>query len=483
MKRKSQKAFESNIKAEMDSGKPQKQALAIAYSVKRRSKKASGGMVKSGSKDMDMAHGGLAKEELHYEKDHKAEHSPSMLAEGGDISASNEKRPMPENEYNDSAMAKRNSSKKELKDSDWTDQPELKQTRRGSRTERIKHPSMVPSNAFSARLYDQEGNLEESMPPSSDKDQPDKWMDEEGANRQGPAISDMEDEHSTHKKPYKQAASHDMESKQRSEAKEIDRFAKGGQVEESDYHGNIQSADEELDHTRDHDIERRERLDELDMQSELDPSEDEGSSMAHSENEERPDRHGDDVSDMEIPHNKYQRSAYAEGGSIEHEMMEQPEEEADLMHASSIAAAIMSKRRMAREDGMSGSDDMNEAENYVYGGVVHKDKDGQVYAKGGMAGDKHGKINSHGSWDTHEDVDQADLSRNADEDANEEDQMSFQSLKKENYSESEGLNQLDSPEDSNLHGDDEESEAENDHDESMVDKIRRKMRMKSPMVR
>lgn len=34
----SQRAFVSNIKTEIKSGKPQKQAVAIAYSVKRKSK-------------------------------------------------------------------------------------------------------------------------------------------------------------------------------------------------------------------------------------------------------------------------------------------------------------------------------------------------------------------------------------------------------------------------------------------------------------
>lgn len=47
MKSKSKKAFEHNIKAEMDAGKPQKQALAIAYNVKRHAAKK-------------MAHGGIA---------------------------------------------------------------------------------------------------------------------------------------------------------------------------------------------------------------------------------------------------------------------------------------------------------------------------------------------------------------------------------------------------------------------------------------
>lgn len=39
-------AFKSNLKAEMAAGKPQKQALAIAYSVKRRAKKHGGGIPK-----------------------------------------------------------------------------------------------------------------------------------------------------------------------------------------------------------------------------------------------------------------------------------------------------------------------------------------------------------------------------------------------------------------------------------------------------
>ena len=39
IKSKSKKAFCSNVKAEMNAGKPQKQALAIAYSIKRKSKR------------------------------------------------------------------------------------------------------------------------------------------------------------------------------------------------------------------------------------------------------------------------------------------------------------------------------------------------------------------------------------------------------------------------------------------------------------
>jgi len=43
IKSKSAEAFKKNIKAEIKAGKPQKQAVAIAYSVKRSAKKAKGG--------------------------------------------------------------------------------------------------------------------------------------------------------------------------------------------------------------------------------------------------------------------------------------------------------------------------------------------------------------------------------------------------------------------------------------------------------
>jgi hypothetical protein len=45
IKSKSKQAFAKNIKAEIKAGKPQKQAVAIAYSVKRLAKKAEGGDV------------------------------------------------------------------------------------------------------------------------------------------------------------------------------------------------------------------------------------------------------------------------------------------------------------------------------------------------------------------------------------------------------------------------------------------------------
>lgn len=60
IKSKSEKAFESNIKAEIAAGKPQKQAVAIAYDVRRRApKKAAGGGLYANihAKQKRIAHG------------------------------------------------------------------------------------------------------------------------------------------------------------------------------------------------------------------------------------------------------------------------------------------------------------------------------------------------------------------------------------------------------------------------------------------
>jgi hypothetical protein len=54
IKSKSDKAFKSNIKTEIASGKPQKQAVAIAYSTKRMAKKATGGSTSPYDYDSDV---------------------------------------------------------------------------------------------------------------------------------------------------------------------------------------------------------------------------------------------------------------------------------------------------------------------------------------------------------------------------------------------------------------------------------------------
>lgn len=65
---------------------------------------------------------------------------------------------------------------------------------------------------------------------------------------------------------------------------------------------------------------------------------------------------------------------------------------------------------------------------------------------------------------------------NGDEHLNEEDQLSYQAARKKTYYDD---SQLDSqPEDSNEKGDSEEANAENEHDASLVGKIRKKMKAK-----
>lgn len=54
----SKESFKHNLNAEMKAGKPMKQSLAIAYAVKRRNKKSSGGMA-------SYAKGGEVNEKLH----------------------------------------------------------------------------------------------------------------------------------------------------------------------------------------------------------------------------------------------------------------------------------------------------------------------------------------------------------------------------------------------------------------------------------
>lgn len=167
---------------------------------------------------------------------------------------------------------------------------------------------------------------------------------------------------------------------------------------------------------------------------------------------EHPARLEEDDDQMAPAKDEFMADHFAHGGQVD------IDEEEAIEHAASIASAIMARKKRLAQD--SGSHDEDQAERYAEGG----------------------EIKSHDSIYS-DDSDEVDLSRNADEDANEEDQLSFNALRKENYSESEGLKQLDSPDDSNEHADMREDESENKHDSRVVSAIRRKMRMKSPISR
>ncbi len=344
----SKKAFEKNVSTEINSGKPKDQALAIAYSVKRKKKK--------------MAEGGMA-----YKND----------------SAKTESRPMPSERDNDAHEVKLSDHMQSLKQSNWTDNPTVKQAQNRPRLQPIKHPRMVHSDVLSARLMRDEDFLQSSAAPAQPEEQPPQADNEEGPDRHGPDVP----------------------------ALHMKKMAKGGMINEE-----ISMHEAEEDH-------------------EQHPA------GLESDNDEMKPRDAEIMSDhMQL---------LAEGGMAEQEMD----------HEDSLAAAIMAKKeRQSRLDSDSDEDRM------------------VMMALGGEILEEGGDIHSHGSTDTHESADQADLSRNADEDANEEDQLSFDALRKENYSESAGLNQLDQPSDSNEHGDPRERSQEDEHD--MVSSIRRKMAMK-----
>lgn len=71
---------------------------------------------------------------------------------------------------------------------------------------------------------------------------------------------------------------------------------------------------------------------------------------------------------------------------------------------------------------------------------------------------------------------EVDLNRNADEDLNEEDQLSFKAGRQQSYSEKAGLDALDSPLDSNEHGD--ELSDEDEHAKPMIARLRAKIKAK-----
>jgi hypothetical protein len=527
---KSKAAFSHNVKAEMDAGKPQDQGLAIAYAIKRKAKKkAKGGLIDKADKPSTgdtetetggsspggastggvgsgiggAGTGGAAPSEP---KDQQSDSKQQKFAKGGYVndSAKYQKRPMPSERDQDSKMVGRNSGNKASKNDSWTDNSTIEQAQRPSKT-KLSRPKLVGSDAFSVRYkaeIDDDLDRMNSIPPQSDRAQPKQAYNEDGANRQGPKVRDMEAQHNNKKAPYiKEIEDQYSQDMAAAEMKKQQSYAEGGEVSQDSQsdaynqeHGEIADREQKMrdmggsDRTdalvspsqesalrkkhgmaeggrvemepSDSGIELIERHDESDLMDMLDPSEDEGDADAHSRNEEDQIGHGSGP-DMEKPHNKNQRSAYADGGLV-HEMMEQPHPEEDEEHHASVAAAIMAERKRGQQYSDSDEDRMVMM---AEGGEILSDSD-------------YDEIHSHGSTDS-DDSSQVDLSRNADEDANEEDQLSFDALKKENYSESDGLSQLDSPSDSAQHGDDRERSKEDEHDESMISAIRRNMKAKA----
>ncbi len=382
---KSKKAFSENVEKEMHAGKPQKQALAIAYNVKNKNKK--------------------------------------KYAKGGQIppSAKTESRPDPDEAGQEEIS--RNRGNKASKEDSWTDQPTVRQAQKPSIT-RLSQPKIVGSDAFSVRRredVEQSKDFMDSIPPESDKAQPQERDNEMDAKKSGD--------------PVKKSPIH---------SKNLNMYAKGGKI------------------------------------NEVEPMH-----LAEADEVEHPEGLEEDNDEMAPSEEVIMADHFARGG-MAHDMDDQPEPEEEIEHHDSIAAAIMAKRDRLHAMIDSGAADMDHAAEakMASGGTVESGSPDMNYADGGeVMGKKDGlftfprekKESSIKSRDSihSDDSNMADLSRNADEDANEEDQLSFNALRKENYSESEGLRQLNNPEDSAEHGDDIDSDK---HD--MVSAIRSKMNMR-----
>ncbi len=195
-----------NIKTEMSEGKPQKQALAIALNVSRK--------------------------------------KPKMMAKGGPVSASNEKRPMPSETDNDSKMVSQNDSKKPLVQADMTSRPDIKQSQKGPRTTRIKHPKIAGSGAFQVKLRDQEDDLMESADVNNGpQHQPPEMYNEEEADKQGPDVPALHMKRMAHGGQIESSVEEDYTDKPNKGYGAIIFKAEGGEVEqEEERHASLAAA-------------------------------------------------------------------------------------------------------------------------------------------------------------------------------------------------------------------------------------------------
>lgn len=364
------------------------------------------------------------------------------MAQGGEVneSAASERRPMPEETDKDSAMVSRNSGNKPPGQDSWTGRPTVTQAQSnsGRSVKTIKYPKMVPSSVMNTKLLDQEDDFQDSMSPSEPTDQPSKIYDEEDI-RQSSANPDMADTHSTKRKPY----------------------AEGGKI--NDYEPFSESEDDGVEHPagleEDNDQMRPPMSDYMygkdgaAYEAEGGMLDAEDYRLGDEDDEMEPEMMAnggdpDSRTDKGIDYTNQPDKGYgaiifkAEGGSIDHEMMDQPEDEYNTGHEASVAAAIMAKRKAGSMS--TGSSDYDKAAMYAEGGEVDLDENSREQPNGYYP-------------------------RNEDE------------VLRENYdSDFTSVNQ---PNDSNAIGDVEEENSENEHDRSVVTKIRSKMKNRSPISR
>lgn len=180
---KSKKAFSKNVATEENAGKPKAQALAIAYSVKRKPKKMAKGGEAEAKETTVRPDGGYGSVTVMDAKGGPVK----KMAKGGPVSAKTEKRPMPETEANDAHEIARNAAKHALIKADWTDTPH--QVKKGMRTTPIKHPKMAHSDVVQSRLRDEEDHLQTSADVNDGpQEQPPREDDEIDAKKSGPMV-------------------------------------------------------------------------------------------------------------------------------------------------------------------------------------------------------------------------------------------------------------------------------------------------------
>jgi ribosomal 50S subunit-recycling heat shock protein len=386
---KSKKAFQKNVATEMEanpSPDKRKQNLAIAYSMKR----------KAAAKKM--AQGGKVNESA------KTEHQPSTSELDHDMD-----------------MVARNHLKKALKESGWTDNSTVTDAQNPSPTA-LSQPAQRGSDAMAKRQNahtDEEKDFGDTIPPETDRAQPNTRDDEHGASDEGSDVSDMASEHSTGYKPYTWAKENDDTKEQASpKFKKVQSLAKGGMPEME---------------PKDHDTELMERDDEADLEDSLPPGAHGEQPKSGYDSEEEDETAG--PVDMEREHSNG-REAYAEG--------------------ETVAEAIIKARHAAEQMAEGGEVDLDEDNE-----GIHQDLADEVLAR------KHLRDRAHKN-DGQSNL--ASASREAD---NEEDELSFDALKKENYSEASAID-FEQPEDSNEHSPEHEEEDVNDDD--MVEFLRKKMK-------
>ncbi len=392
-KGKSKRAFEHNIKVEMEHGKPQNQALAIAYSMKRRKKMAKGGQIEGVHRPVEAKHlkGGMSQMGL----------QTRVAKELGDHPAAQEAREEAKKRAYDTIKEARNvaggKSKRPLEGlAEGGEVPmEDRENQRPGR-QPIKHPKIMKGGTFTTKLRNQEDDLEMQDAPASPAEQPPEELDEMEADKKGPMVAAFE-------------------MKKMAEGGKVDHMADYMKHSDADYNsteagdavgGGLASIRHE------HDTQEQARA-------------------AHGRKHPEAAKHYAEA----LGHYKKAEASYAkhkkgqklaEGGMAEDE---QEEEHHDSMHA-----AIMAKRKRMHDEIDSGAHDEDAAEMMAEGGQV-------------------------------------DLHSEHEEEPNNEDQMSFEALKKENYNSSDL--DADQPEDSNEDGDDIDKD---DHD--MIGSIRRKMKAK-----